>query len=201
MSIEPAIVFARYACENRRIFHFRCAKIDPFEREWLSVCCAEPENLKFVESRLCLVLKSLFGLKAFLDGVFVFLAVGWPFLLSFERNVALGEVDSDERDADRIASAAPELRGLIEEVADYAVNLFDHRFCEDLRFRADLNRGDGAARDQHSFFSDCHRRWNELTKCSIAASSRFAGHKVLQVHHTFVMLDPLNEFCRFPEGD
>jgi len=64
MSVEPAIVFAQYACENRRIFHFRHAKIDPFEREWLGVCCAEPENLKFVESRLCLVLKSLFGLAA-----------------------------------------------------------------------------------------------------------------------------------------
>jgi len=102
MSVEPAIVFARYACQHRRIFHLSCAKIDPFEREWLGVCCAEPENLKFVESRLCLILKSLFGLGAFLDGVLVFLAVGWPFLLSFERNVALGEVDSNERDADGI---------------------------------------------------------------------------------------------------
>jgi len=42
--------------------------------------------------------------------MFVFLAVRWPFPLSFERNVALGKVDSDECNADGIASAAFESR-------------------------------------------------------------------------------------------
>ena len=130
----------------------RSRQIDPFEREWLGISGAELKNLKFVESRLCLLLKSLLGLGCFLDRVFVFLTVGRPFLLSFERYISLGEVDSDERNTNWIAAASFELIDLIHQIVNDPIDLFDHRFCEDLRFRTDLNGRDRAARHQHSFF-------------------------------------------------
>src|SRR6266481_366178 len=128
------------------------ARSNPFEREWLGISGAELKNLKFVESRLCLVFNSLLGLGCFLDGVFVFLTVGRPFLLSFERYVSLGKVDSDERNADWIAASSLELIHLINQIVNHAIDLFDHRFCENLRFRTDLDGRDWAARHQHSFF-------------------------------------------------
>src|SRR6266702_813834 len=67
------------------------------------------QNLKFIESISRLLVETSLGLGCFLDRVFVLLAVGRPFFLCFERNVAIGEVDSDERNANWIASAAFEL--------------------------------------------------------------------------------------------
>jgi len=98
-------ILARYGLGPTNI-PFRPAEINPFERKWLRVDRANPQNLKFIEGRSRLLIESLLGLSRFLDRVFVFLAVGWPFLFSFERDVLLSKVDSDKRNADWIASAS-----------------------------------------------------------------------------------------------
>src|SRR5437762_9304193 len=82
---KAPIVLSRDTGQDRRIFHLGPNEIDPFERERLRIRRPKSQNLKFIECRLCLVVKSLLGSGCFLDRVFVFLTVGRPFLLAFER--------------------------------------------------------------------------------------------------------------------
>ena len=70
----------------------------------------------------------------------VFLAVSRPTLPSFEGNVLLSKVNSDEGDANRISASAFELSDLINQITDHAIDLFDHCFRENFRFGADLDR-------------------------------------------------------------
>ncbi len=96
--------------------------------------------------------QTLLGLRCFLDRVLVLLAVCWPLLATFERDVLLSEIDAYEGHADRIAAAALELSCLVNQVGDDTVDLLNHRFRKNFRFGADLDRGDGSAGDEHPFF-------------------------------------------------
>jgi hypothetical protein len=107
------------------------------------------------------------------------LSISWPAFSPFERDILLGEVNSDEGDADWIAAAAFELRYLIIQVVNDAIDLLDHRFGENLCFRTDLDRCHWTACDEHSLFDHCYCRRNQLAKCPIATSRRLASHYVL----------------------
>lgn len=79
--------------------------------------------------------------------MFIFLAIGGPALASFERDVLLSKVDSDECNADWIPTAPFKLIDLIRQIVNDSIDLFDHRFGQDFRFRSDFNCRDRAARD------------------------------------------------------
>src|SRR5207248_4964841 len=80
---KAPIVLSRDTGQDRRIFHLGPNEIDPFERERLRIRRPKSQNLKFIECRLCLVVKSLLGSSCFLDRVLYFLpSVGHFFLPS-----------------------------------------------------------------------------------------------------------------------
>src|SRR5256885_135854 len=100
----------------------------------------------------------------------VFLAVSGPALAAFERDILLGEVDSDEGYTDRIATTTFELRDLIHQVVNDSINLLDHGFRKNLRFGPDFDGRNRAARHQHSFFGHRDRRGNEFAESSVSAA-------------------------------
>src|SRR5438067_11292902 len=115
----------------------------------------------------------------FLNRMLIFFAISWPTLPPFKRDILLSEVNPDETDADRIAATAFELRCLIFQVVYHTIDLLNHGFSKNFRFRTNLDRCHRAARHEHSFFNHCYGGWNQLAKCSIAASRWFASHDVL----------------------
>ncbi|MEO6971243.1 MAG: hypothetical protein ABI217_10155 [Chthoniobacterales bacterium] len=156
--------------------------------------------MKFVEGGAGLIAEPLFGLSGFLNWVLLFLAVGRPAFAPFKGYIVLGEVDADEGHANWIAAAALELRRLIDEVGNDAIDLLDHCFGKDLCLGANLNRGDGTTGNEHSLLGQGDRGGDELAKSSIAAPGRFTGHQVLQVHNTLVMLNALDQLIRFVQS-
>ncbi len=93
-------------------------------------------------------------------------------------------IHADNPDADRIPSGSTELACLLNEVANDPVNLLDHRLCEYLHLRADLNSGNwtpSADKARHPFGSLVR---DQLAKCSIAATGLDAMSTVLNVEHT-----------------
>ena len=59
-----------------------------------------------------------------LNWMLAFLAVSRPTLPSFEGNVLVSKVNSDECDANRISASAFELTDLIDQITDHAIDLF-----------------------------------------------------------------------------
>lgn len=57
---------------------------------------------------------------------------------------ALGPIDADDGDADRVAAAAFELHHLVAKVVDHAVDLFDHGLRQNLDLNADLDSRESA---------------------------------------------------------
>jgi len=106
--------------------------------------------------------------------VLVFLSVSWPWALTFVRGVILREVNYNERDANWIAARILELFDLANRVADYAINLLDHRFGESFGFSADLDIRNFAARDVQAFLRNCDDGWNEFSERAITSTARFS---------------------------
>src|SRR5205814_9709161 len=125
--------------------------------------------------------------------MFIAFPVSRPFLPTLERDILLGEVDADKRDADWVSAAAFKMRHLFNEIADDAIDLLNHRLCEDFRLSTYLNCRDRASRHQQTLFDDSNHGWDEFAESPVSASRWLADPHILQVHNAIVPLHSLDQ--------
>src|SRR5690348_2219757 len=103
------------------------------------------------------------------------LAIGGPFPLPFIRRVSSRPVNSNDPDTNRISTCVFKFLDLTNEVANYTVDLLYHGFCEDLRFRSNLDVCDFPACHEQTSFGDCYSGRHQFPKRSITAATRPAN--------------------------
>ncbi len=96
-------------------------------------------------------------------------------------NRALRVVNTDDRNANRVATAALELNNLIAKIIDYPINLLDHRFRQDLHFESDFNSGNRTTGNQVAVIRDRRLARDQLTERPIAPPGSHAAPLVLDI--------------------
>lgn len=92
-------------------------------------------------------------------------------------------VYSDHSNADRVATASPELDYLIAEIVHDAVDLLDHGLRQDLYFYSDLHGCYGASGNKVSGVRNRNLSRNNLPECAVATTSGNTSPFVLDVEN------------------
>jgi hypothetical protein len=121
--------------------------------------------------------------------MFVTAPVGGPRTLALIRHVVIGMVDADNADAHGIASGGSELVGLLDEIANHAVDLLDHRLGEYLHLGADLNSGNRTSGAYETWNSLSYLPRDDLAKRPIAAAGSDTMRSVLNIKHTLTSIN------------
>ena len=101
---------------------------------------------------------------------------------------ALGLIDTDDRNANRIPSAMPELNDLVPKIIDHTVDLLDHRLCEDLHLDADFYGCYRSSCHEVTGISDRRLAWDDFPERSIAPPSRDTVNSLLFSNVRFSIL-------------
>jgi len=94
-----------------------------------------------------------------------------------------------------MAAAFLELLCLAYEIPNYPVDLLNHCLGQDLGLGTNFDRCYRAAPDGIADISYCSGRRNQLSKGSIAASSRNADRSILNVENALAGIDSLMKYC------
>jgi hypothetical protein len=94
-----------------------------------------------------------------------------PEAILFVTDHVVRVVYADYRNADWVTTALFELGNLIPEISHYAVDLFDHRLCEDLYLDSNLDRGDRPSANQVALIRSCCFSRNDFTEGPVPTPS------------------------------
>src|ERR1035441_8047678 len=97
--------------------------------------------------------------------------------VAFERCVACSVIDPNHSNADRIRVLL-EFLDLAFEVADHAINLFDHRLREDLGLRPDFYGTEGASCDEKARIGKCEGDRDPFAKRAVPSPTLDANRRV-----------------------
>ena len=106
----------------------------------------------------------------------------------------IGMIKTDNRNANWIPSTPPEVRDLLNKISGYPVNLFDHRFGQNLDLDSNLDGRDRTSRYDEPRVRDRQLSGDDFSECSVSAPSRNAPCAIVNIQHALVSLDGLDEF-------
>jgi len=135
----------------------------------LLVGSLEGQNEELIEAGCRALNKARDGILSFLDGMFILPSVCRKRSVTLVRCVLLREIHAHNPDANRMTAFSHELLGLPNQIADYSVDLLDHRLGKYLRLGPNLDVRDWTARNGESLIHDRLRNGDQFAECSIAS--------------------------------
>lgn len=79
------------------------------------------------------------------------------------------------------------------QIANHAVDLFDHRLRKDFGFGADLHIGRRASGNEQALFGHGYYCWDEFAESTVTAAAWLTDGPVCEVNDAFVGLDAAGE--------
>src|ERR1700733_12334364 len=110
----------------------------------------KPQNQELVEAGCSTLKKSGDGICGFLGWMFIFFPVGRKGSVSLVRRILRSEINAHNPNANRMAALSFEFLSLPYEIADYAIDLLDHRLGQYFGFSPDFDVCDWSSRHRES---------------------------------------------------
>ncbi len=127
---------------------------------------------------------------------------GWKGTISLISYGSVCVINADYRNGDRISTSALELCNLIAEIVDYAIDLFDHRFRQNLDLDANFNRGYRPSGYEIAPIRYRSLARDDFSEGAVAPTSVNASALILDVTDAvFACSDGLNQLSRSIHGD
>jgi len=110
--------------------------------------------------------------------------------------VSLSMIDADNSDTDGIAAPSLELRYLVAQVANHAVNLFDHCFCENFNFCSYFDRRNGTSRYGKSRLNSWSDAGDNFAERAVPSTGLNPAKSILNIHNTLLTRDSIRQLGR-----
>ncbi len=166
----------------------------------LGIRSFKPKNHELVKSWRSALTQPGTRIFGFLNRIFVLASVGWKRPVPFVRSVLLSEIYTHDSDADCLPASSLEFFSLPDQIANYSVDLFDHRFGQYFGLHSDFDCRYRTTRHGVPFICDRLGNRNTFTKRPVAPPSWNTDREILGVQHPTAGLDTFTELCRFTEA-